>query len=150
MIDHVTLRVSDFEASKAFYTRVLAPLGHELAWEDKELHGAADHGAHDLGAAEVVLLGVRAEWGDFSIAADGKPLSENVHIAFAAKSREEVDAFHRAAVGAGYRDNGAPGERPVYHVGYYGAFVLDPDGNNVEAVFHDRRDSPGAGSPGVD
>ena len=118
MIDHVTLRVSDFEASKAFYTRVLAPLGHELAWEDKELHGA--------------------EWGDFSIAADGKPLSENVHIAFAAKSREEVDAFHRAAVGAGYRDNGAPGERPVYHVGYYGAFVLDPDGNNVEAVFHDR------------
>jgi catechol 2,3-dioxygenase-like lactoylglutathione lyase family enzyme len=118
VIDHVTLRVSDFEASKAFYSCVLAPLGHDLAWE----------------AAERRL----AEWGDFSIAQDGKPLSENVHVAFAAKSRAEVDAFHGAAIVAGYRDNGAPGERPVYHDGYYGAFVLDPDGNNVEAVFHGR------------
>jgi len=118
VIDHVTLRVSNFEASKAFYTRVLAPLGHELGWEDVERKGA--------------------EWGDFSIAEDGGPLSENVHIAFAAASREEVDAFHRTAVEAGYRDNGAPGERTVYHEGYYGAYVLDPDGNNVEAVFHDR------------
>ena len=118
MIDHVTLRVSDFEASKAFYSCVLAPLGHDLAWADNEKR--------------------LAEWGDFSIAQDGKPLSENVHIAFAAKNREEVDAFHLAAMQAGYRDNGAPGERPVYHDGYYGAYVLDPDGNNVEAVFHDR------------
>ena len=78
------------------------------------------------------------EWGDFSIAADDEPVAQNVHIAFPAKSREEVDAFHRAAMEAGYRDNGPPGERPVYHEGYYGAFVLDPDGNNVEAVFHDR------------
>jgi catechol 2,3-dioxygenase-like lactoylglutathione lyase family enzyme len=118
VIDHVTLRVSDFEASKAFYTTVLAPLGHELGWEDAERR--------------------LAEWGDFSIAVDDKPLSENVHVAFAAKSRAEVDAFHRAAIEAGYRDNGAPGERSVYHPRYYGAFVLDPDGNNVEAVFHDR------------
>ena len=118
MIDHITLRVSDFQASKAFYTTVLAPLGHELDWGDDETR--------------------LAEWGDFSIAQDGKPLSENVHVAFAAKNRQEVDAFHAAAMEAGYLDNGAPGERPIYHEGYYGAFVLDPDGNNVEAVFHDR------------
>ena len=118
VIDHVTIRVSDFTASRAFYTTVLAPLGYELGWQDEEKR--------------------LAEWGDFSIAEDGKPLSENVHVAFAAKSRDEVDAFHRVAVAAGYRDNGPPGERPVYHAGYYGAYVSDPDGNNVEAVFHDR------------
>ena len=120
MMDHVTIRVSDFEASRAFYTTVLAPLGHELRWEDPEKR--------------------LAEWGDFSIAQDGKPLTENVHMAFTAVSREQVDAFHRAAVEAGHRDNGAPGVRPVYHEGYYGAFVLDPDGNNVEAVFHNRKE----------
>jgi catechol 2,3-dioxygenase-like lactoylglutathione lyase family enzyme len=118
VIDHVTLRVSDFHASKAFYTTVLAPLGHALDWGDDEKK--------------------LAEWGDFSIAQDGKPLSENVHVAFAARNRQEVDAFHAAAMEAGYVDNGPPGERPIYHEGYYGAFVLDPDGNNVEAVFHDR------------
>jgi catechol 2,3-dioxygenase-like lactoylglutathione lyase family enzyme len=115
VIDHVTIRVSDFEASKAFYSCVLAPLG---------LEPRADE--------------TLTEWGDFSIAPDDKPVAQNVHIAFPAKSREEVDAFHRAAMEAGYRDNGPPGERPIYHKGYYGAFVLDPDGNNVEAVFHDR------------
>ena len=118
MIDHVTLRVSDFAASRDFYSAVLAPLGDELGWQDEEKR--------------------LAEWGDFSIAQDGKPLSENVHVAFAAKNQAEVDAFHRAAIEGGYRDNGPPGERAIYHEGYYGAFVLDPDGNNVEAVFHDR------------
>lgn len=118
MLDHVTIRVSDFAASKAFYSTVLAPLGLELGWEDD-------------------ALGM-AEWGDFSIAADGKPVSRDVHVAFGAKSRAEVDAFHAAGLEAGYGDNGAPGERPLYHAGYYGAFLLDPDGNNVEAVFHDR------------
>ena len=117
-IDHVTIRVSDFAESRAFYSTVLGPLGIELGWEDEALR--------------------MAEWGDFSIADDGRPLSENVHVAFAAVSREAVDAFHRAGVAAGYRDNGPPGERLVYHPGYYGAFLLDPDGNNVEAVFHDR------------
>jgi catechol 2,3-dioxygenase-like lactoylglutathione lyase family enzyme len=117
MIDHVTIRVRDFEASRAFYSTVLAPLGHELGWQDEEKR--------------------LAEWGDFSIAQDGKPLSENVHVAFAAKGRAEVDAFHRAAIDAGYRDNGAPGKRPEYHGNYYGAFVLDPGGNNIEAVHHD-------------
>ena len=118
MIDHVTIRVSDYEASKRFYSTVLAPLGAHL-----------DHEGETRPFAE---------WGDFSIAADAKPLTENLHIAFAAASREVVDEFHRAALAAGYRDNGGPGERPQYHPGYYGAFVLDPDGNNVEAVFHDR------------
>ena len=117
MIDHVTIRVSDFEASRAFYSCVLAPLGLEPYHDDTVPF---------------------AEWGDFSIAADDKPVAQNVHIAFPAKSRAEVDAFYDAAMEAGYRDNGPPGERPVYHEGYYGAFVLDPDGNNVEAVFHDR------------
>jgi catechol 2,3-dioxygenase-like lactoylglutathione lyase family enzyme len=116
MIDHVTIRVSDFGASKAFYSCVLAPLGFGDPLEHEGF----------------------AEWGDFSISADGKPLSENVHVAFGAKSRAEVDAFHRAGTAAGYRDNGAPGERTIYHEGYYGAYVLDPDGNNAEAVFHDR------------
>ncbi len=121
-IDHVTIRVADFEASRAFYTTVLAPLGIELGWADETLRGA--------------------EWGDFSIAQDVKPVSRDVHVAFAASNRAEVDAFHRAGVEAGYRDNGPPGERPHYHAGYYGAFLLDPDGNNIEAVFHDRSERP--------
>jgi len=118
VIDHVTLRVSDLAASKRFYSTVLAPLGHELSWESEEWGWAM--------------------WGDFSIAADGRPVTRDAHVAFATRSRDEVDAFHRAGVEAGYRDHGAPGERPHYHPGYYGAFLLDPDGNNVEAVFHDR------------
>ena len=120
MIDHITIRVADFETSKRFYSTVLAPLGHELGWESAERR--------------------MAEWGDFSImlVADGKPLTRDVHVAFRARDRAEVEAFWRAGVDAGYRDNGPPGERPIYHAGYYGAFLLDPDGNNVEAVFHDR------------
>ncbi len=106
-VDHVTIRVTDYRATKAFYTTVLAPLGVELTFEDE-------------------TLGL-AEWGDFSIAQDAKPVSRNVHVAFAAPSRAEVDAFHRVGVEAGYRDNGPPGERPVYHPGYYGAYLLDPD-----------------------
>ena len=117
-IDHVTVRVSDFWKSRSFYSTVLAPLGIALGWQDETLR--------------------LAEWGDFSIAQDGKPVSQNVHVAFLAASRDEVDAFHRAGLEAGYTDNGQPGERAIYHPGYYGAFLFDPDGNNVEAVFHDR------------
>lgn len=119
MIDHVTLRVSDLEASRRFYDTVLAPLGSAVPT--------------DQDAAEGFL-----EWGDFSIVADGQPVARHVHVAFAAASREVVDAFHGAGVAAGFRSNGEPGERPWYHPGYYGAFLLDPDGNNIEAVFHDR------------
>ena len=68
----------------------------------------------------------------------GEPPTEHVHIAFGADTNEAVDAFHRAAIDAGYTDNGAPGERAAYHPGYYGAFVLDPDGHNIEAVNHNR------------
>lgn len=107
MIDHVTIRVSDFEESKRFYTTVLEPLGRSLDWEDSDTSFA--------------------EWGDFSIAQDDRPLTRNLHVAFAASSRTEVDAFHAAAVEAGYRDNGKPGERPQYHPGYHAAYVLDHD-----------------------
>jgi catechol 2,3-dioxygenase-like lactoylglutathione lyase family enzyme len=122
VLDHVTLRVSDFAASRAFYDAVLAPLGLR---------------------AHVVDEPPFAEWGDFSIVitTDGRPVTRDVHVAFAARSRAEVDAFHAAGLAAGATDNGAPGERPQYHPGYYGAFLLDPDGNNAEAVFHDR-DAP--------
>ena len=73
----------------------------------------------------------------FSYVTGDEP-TENVHIAFSAKTNEQVDAFHQAAMEGGYTDNGAPGERAVYHPGYYGAFVLDPDGHNIEAVNHNR------------
>ena len=117
-IDHVTIRVTDYERSRAFYNTVLTTLGIERGFEDEALR--------------------ITEWGDFSIAGDGKPVSANLHVGFAARSRSEVEAFHRAGVDWGAADNGAPGERPIYHPGYYGAFLLDPDDNNVEAVFHDR------------
>jgi predicted lactoylglutathione lyase len=85
--------------------------------------------------AGIVLVAAGfVEWGDFSIVQDTRPISRDVHVAFAAAGRAEVDAFHRAGVEAGYRDNGPPAERPVYHRGYYGAYLLDPDGNNIEAV----------------
>lgn len=116
-LDHVTLRVTDFKASRRFYDTVLAPLGLEAFVADDPPF---------------------AEWGDFSIVADGRPVARDVHVAFAARSRDEVDAFHTAGLAIGAVDNGAPGERPRYHPGYYGAFLVDPDGNNVEAVFHDR------------
>jgi catechol 2,3-dioxygenase-like lactoylglutathione lyase family enzyme len=107
VIDHVTIRVSDLEASRRFYDTVLGTLG---------LTRAGD------------------EWGDFSIAA-GEP-TRNLHVGFGAPDRETVDAFHRAGVEAGYTSDGL-GERPQYTPGYYGGFLLDPDGNSVEAVHHE-------------
>jgi catechol 2,3-dioxygenase-like lactoylglutathione lyase family enzyme len=117
-IDHVTMRVSDFAASRRFFDTVLAPLG----------------------LTEPYVAASFVEWGDFSIAARGpsEAVTSGLHVAFTASSREQVDAFHAAAVAAGYQSNGAPGERSAYHAGYYGAYILDPDGNNVEAVFHGR------------
>ena len=113
LIDHVHLRVSDLDASKRFYRAVFVALGKSDVLAEAESHFSADE-----------------LWVD---RADGHV--SRVHLAFQAPDRKTVDAFHRAAVAAGGRDNGAPGERG-YHPGYYGAFVLDPDGNNIEAVFH--------------
>jgi catechol 2,3-dioxygenase-like lactoylglutathione lyase family enzyme len=117
MIDHMALAVSDFATSKAFYTKALAPLGYRVLERDGDQPAA---GFGDLKA-------------DFWIAGGG-PTAPRAHIAFAAKTRAAVDAFHKAALAAGGRDNGAPGIRAHYHPHYYGAFVLDPDGHNIEAV----------------
>jgi catechol 2,3-dioxygenase-like lactoylglutathione lyase family enzyme len=85
-----------------------------------------------------VRVRFRGEGGSCTFVKDERPPTENVHLAFPAGDDATVDEFHRVALAAGYRDNGAPGERLEYHPGYYGAFVLDPDGNNVEVVHHDR------------
>ena len=118
-IDHIALVVRDYEASKRFYRAALEPWGsREVGYG--EATGFGPEGSEDL------------------VVAPGEPPSAPVHVAFAAPDRATVDAFHARALAAGGRDNGAPGLRPQYHPGYYAAYVLDPDGNNVEAVFHDR------------
>jgi catechol 2,3-dioxygenase-like lactoylglutathione lyase family enzyme len=120
MIDHTSLTVSDFETSKNFYHKALAPLGYVVLREfGGNVAGLGEGGKPDF-------------W-----IGSGEKASKPTHIAFRATTREVVDAFHRAAIAAGGKDNGAPGLRPQYHANYYGAFVLDPDGNNVEAVCHD-------------
>ena len=125
MFDHVGLRVSDYFRSKRFYETVLAPLGITL---QKELTPAQTGGATHSGFGDGGPV-------DFWIGTD-VPVSGPVHIAFAAPDRPAVRAFHASALGIGAQDNGAPGLRPIYHADYYGAFVLDPDGNNIEAVCH--------------
>jgi catechol 2,3-dioxygenase-like lactoylglutathione lyase family enzyme len=117
-IDHLWIRVADVAAAKQFYETIAPFAGFRFNTETSDrAHFAADHGS-------------------FSVVA-GTP-TEHLHLAFPASENETVDAFHRAATRAGYRDEGAPGERPIYHPGYYGAYVLDPDGNNVEVVNHNR------------
>lgn len=126
MIDHIGLRTADIAAARAFYDAALAPLGLRVMTEiTDEMTGG--HGSH---------LGYGCEGAGFFWVGTGDPTSTGVHVAFAADDRATVDAFHAAALAAGGRDNGGPGLRPEYHPGYYGAFVLDPDGNNIEAVFH--------------
>jgi catechol 2,3-dioxygenase-like lactoylglutathione lyase family enzyme len=112
LLDHVGVAVRDVEASRAFYTAVLEPLGIPVT-------DAADGG---FSADELFVAG-------------GRPPTTGLHLAFQAESRDVVDRFHAAALAAGAVDNGAPGER-AYHPGYYAAYALDPDGNNVEAVYH--------------
>ena len=126
MIDHVGFPVSDYERSKAFYLKALAPLGYSLIMEVGGEHTESKSPAAGFGADGKP---------DFWIGGEGG-LKGVLHIAIATKDRTAVDAFHRAALAAGGKDNGAPGLRPQYHPSYYGAFVLDPDGNNVEAVCH--------------
>ncbi|HYD79717.1 MAG TPA: VOC family protein [Paucimonas sp.] len=122
MIDHVTIRVSDYETSRDFYTKALRPLGYEIAVE------------YDEGGDKICGWKRDDKW-NWWIRAK-RPISGPVHVAFTAADRKQVDAFYAAALAAGAADNGAPGERPHYHPGYYSAFVIDPDGNNIEAVCH--------------
>jgi catechol 2,3-dioxygenase-like lactoylglutathione lyase family enzyme len=117
VLDHVGLAVSDLAAARAFYAAALEPLGFGVVMEFP--------GVIALGLPQQPELWMH----------QGAP-SAPIHMAFHAADRERVDAFHAAALGAGGTDNGAPGVRPQYHPGYYGAYVLDPDGNNVEAVHH--------------
>ena len=119
LIDHLWMRVADLGAAKRFYEAVAPHAGFRVSGEHLD---------------RVHFAGPR---GSFAIVTGAEPTRE-VHLAFPAESNEVVDAFHRALTGRGYVDNGAPGERAVYHPGYYGAFVLDPDGNNVELVNHNR------------
>ena len=119
LIDHLALRVRDERRSRAFYEQALEPLGVKVVESSQGHIGFAIEGG-----------------GDFWIE-EGEPPAAPVHVAFAAADRATVDKFHRAALEAGGRDNGAPGLRTQYHAGYYAAFVFDPDGNNVEAVFHE-------------
>ena len=118
-IDHVNIPVGDLAVSRGFYAAALATLGFRLVYESDESlgFGRGDGGDDD----EPIALRL------------GDPPNRGSHIAFTAMSKEEVDAFHTAAIQAGGRDNGAPGERP-YGARYYAAFVLDPDGHNIEAV----------------
>ena len=126
MIDHIGLTVSDYPRSMAFYLRALAPLGYAPLMKLS---------AAETGGVDVAGFGV-APKPDFWIDNGARELRP-VHVAFRATNRAMVDAFHRAALAAGGRDNGPPGLRPHYHPDYYGAFVLDPDGHNIEAVCHD-------------
>jgi len=120
VLDHVVINVSDYERSRDFYAHALAPLGFSLQMEPEPRRGG--FGADGK------------PW--FWITDRRKPTTENVHVAFTAADRETVDAFHAAALAAGGTDNGPPGVRQIYHPTYYGAFALDPDGNNIEAVCH--------------
>lgn len=126
MIDHIGIVVSDFAKSKAFYSAALAPISYVLIME---------FSASDTGTTDIAGYG-EPDKPDFWIS-QGTPAKSSTHIAFNAANREMVDAFYKAAVEAGGKDNGGPGLRPHYHPNYYGAFVLDPDGNNIEAVCHE-------------
>jgi catechol 2,3-dioxygenase-like lactoylglutathione lyase family enzyme len=120
MFDHVGLNVKDYAASRAFYERALAPLGWKvvMAFDEWKAAGFGEAAKPDFWITE------------------REPYGTGTHVAFAAADRPRVDAFHAAALAAGGTDNGAPGIREMYHPTYYGAFVLDLDGNNIEAVCH--------------
>lgn len=118
MIDHVVLRVRDLERSRRFYVEALAPLGFKIIKEFETFVGFG------TGSRPIFWIG------------RDDPLTHGAHLAFGCTSRSDVRAFHTAALKAGGRDHGGPGLRARYHPNYYGAFVFDPDGNNIEAVCH--------------
>jgi len=120
VIDHVGVNVSDYQRSRDFYTQALEPLGYSLLMEPVEGRGGFG----------------REGKPDFWISGAREPTTENIHVALAAPDRATVEAFHAAALEAGGTDNGEPGLREHYHPTYYGAFVRDPDGNNIEVVCH--------------
>jgi catechol 2,3-dioxygenase-like lactoylglutathione lyase family enzyme len=120
VLDHLWVRVADLEGSRRFYEAVAPALG--LAVDDRRPE----------------RFSVRGEDRSFTLVHDERPVTENLHLAFPVRRDDDVQAFHQAALAAGATDNGAPGERARYHPGYYAAFVLDADGNNVEAVNHNR------------
>jgi catechol 2,3-dioxygenase-like lactoylglutathione lyase family enzyme len=121
MFDHVKFGVSDFAASKAFYLQALAPLGVTAGAEGEPAYGI-----------ELVVKGQLASLCLFQT--EERPA--HLHLAFMAQTRQQVDAFHRAALAAGATNHGEPGLRPKYHANYYAAFVIGPDGHNIEAVCH--------------
>jgi len=121
MIDHAVVRVRDFRQSRRFYESALQPLGYRVL---KEFPGFVGLGAGDKT--------------DLWIGQDDA-ITKGVHLAFVSRDRKSVDAFYVAALKAGAKDHGAPGIRKQYHPAYYGAFVLDPEGNNIEAVCHDAK-----------
>ncbi len=126
MLDHTGIALADLNRSKAFYTRALLPLSIGLVMEvTAEQTGRDAHAGFGAGGKPFFWIG------------SGVRASGPVHFAFTAQSRAQVDAFYRAALAAGGKDNGAPGLRPHYHASYYGAFVFDPDGNNIEVVCHE-------------
>ena len=118
ILDHLGFAVADFDRSRAFYVAALAPLGIEILMEEEDW----------------AMMG-RPGMPQFWFGASGS-VPGPIHLAFSATDRAQVDAFHEAALAAGGTDNGAPGIREVYHPDYYGAFVIDPDGHNIEAVCH--------------
>ena len=118
MIDHVTVRVSDVEKSREFYEKALSPLGYKLSFGKDSVFHAFD---------------IRDGLFEIMQSEDNEKLT-SFHVAFRAKNKEEVDAFHTAALEAGGKDNGAPGPRPDYTENYYAAFIIDPDGHNIEAM----------------
>lgn len=120
-IDHLWVGVRDLDATRRFYATIARYTGIRQGREWGQ------------------GIQYRGAWATASFVHDDRPPTERLHLAFSAPDQATVNEFHRAATAAGYRDNGEPGERPQYHPGYYGAFVLDPDGTNVESVFHSRR-----------
>ena len=126
MIDHVGFAVADAERSRRFYEQALAPLGITLIMSVSPEQTEAGGTAHGFGSDGKPYFWI----------GDNERVGEGTHVAFGAKTRADVDAFYKAALAAGGTDNGAPGVRPHYHPNYYGAFVRDPDGINVEAVCH--------------
>ncbi len=125
MIDHTGVTVSDFKKSKIFYQKALAPVGYSMLMElTPEMTGGWEGAGFGVAPTPDFWIGI------------GTPQKPHVHVAIRADTRKAVDEFYKAAMAAGGKDNGAPGVRPDYHEKYYAAFVLDPDGHNIEVVCH--------------